>query len=1075
MTGAPLSADVHPAVASVVESRRLGDGQGARGTFTVARTRALLELRGLARPHPWSWTLSLVRAANVLSESPQAVVEREEEDDQLITRLVFALPGADFRGFELRDLLGAALAADRGVPLGTDEEHGHRLTRAKALIGRAINLALATERTSLEVLTPVGGRRFIRVEHEDQDRDPYEVRPIGDRSPAHSFAVRTVEPRPSVGRRFGDWISGRTDLQAALTELWRDAIVGADEENDAAHGMSLAPLMGAHPVALGAHARWWSKPDAVAVWLVRDGLKLVRLDEPLQAAGIDTRALRGWIECPGLSLTADETGVARDGAFELLVAWLHDLVAHTYPLEGDDGSKSSQIHWPTTLSAVPTASGYTLSLQALEGRVKQERDLVYVWCHQAGAVPPSARARVLQVWPSELAILEGVLPRARFVPLRALGTDPDYDRVDLTSLNQGSLEPLPLEFDAHFETDAGQALELDVVAYVHRFPAATLGAIVLLAYEREVAHVRDQRRVIPGLTLLCRIRPVDDAIDLDTLRNDEGIVEGVAKHCRDLADAHLESLLAHVAGSTNAWENPLVRAALEQLNAVRLGLRYVARDGGLRLSWDDSVLLALPIATARDGQSRTLRDLLDRCRDVGSVIEAPAGERWKTLESDDPRHTSWVLAPHARDLLARIVPAPVLMRMPVVADAYPAVAPALEQRGLLMSKKAVSVDLGRASTDPLARVRLLGHLLVARATGESTQGLERIALLARYDPRAAAPTRLVSLDSVLAEDPPPGLAFPGAVSRELAGPVLEVPPGVAALLHEVLGLEPESAPRPDASLVEGTIPGPVRKRSREAPPLVTHAVVHPLAIGSLKIAGDGSSRGIALWSRGLRIGEIHLPEPMGRVSGRLWLTRNAPHAELEAMTRAQAKALFEELVRQRSLLPPSGSRRDKLDAVVEYARGKVLESDPLELGPLLGIGEAAPRTEAALDRSLRAWPLQRLSPKLERWLAEIVIQSIGFRLNLDTAFLSWRAAKVKAVRRDGSVDVDLGRRNEWIQRALDVQSSGGRLAPFEASALVVAEFFHQARERRFFEATPADEAVAFWRLLALLVENVDTR
>jgi hypothetical protein len=191
------------------------------------------------------------------------------------------------------------------------------------------------------------------------------------------------------------------------------------------------------------------------------------------------------------------------------------------------------------------------------------------------------------------------------------------------------------------------------------------------------------------------------------------------------------------------------------------------------------------------------------------------------------------------------------------------------------------------------------------------------------------------------------------------------------------------------------------------------------------------------------------------------------------MTRAEARALFEELVRQRSLLPPSGPRRDKLDAVVAYARGKVEDSDPLQLAPLLGIGEAAPRTEAALDRSLRAWPLQRLSPKLERWLAEIVIQSIGFRLALDTAFLSWKAAKVKAVERDGTVHVDLGRRNVWIQRALEVETSRDRYAPFEAAAIVVADFFHQARERGFFEATPADEAVAFWRLLALLVENAD--
>jgi hypothetical protein len=85
--------------------------------------------------------------------------------------------------------------------------------------------------------------------------------------------------------------------------------------------------------------------------------------------------------------------------------------------------------------------------------------------------------------------------------------------------------------------------------------------------------------------------------------------------------------------------------------------------------------------------------------------------------------------------------------------------------------------------------------------------------------------------------------------------------------------------------------------------------------------------------------------------------------------------------------------------------------------------------------------------------------------------LSWSAAKVRTVRADGSLDVELGRRNAWVRRALEVGESGDRIAPFEAAALVIAEFFAQARARGFFAPTAADEAVAYWRLLALLFEN----
>jgi hypothetical protein len=1054
-------------VSELLEQRRLGTGEGSRGAFTVAKTRALLELRKLPKTE-WRWTLHLVRAANVLSESPVAVVEREVIDEHVVTRLVFGVPGASFDGLELRDFLAAALRPDLGTALDESAPHAQRLGHWRGLVARALNEAMATEVSELQLITPAGGRRYVRSDHQDPDRDPFAPRPLPAQLQSQSFAI-VLRESTSFGHKLGSLFGGKSDLAEKLTHLWRDAIVGADEENTAVDGMSLAPLLPGHPVALGEEARFTPKPD-IGPWLVRDGVKILGLKEVLHKSQLPTRLLSGFIEAPGVHLTADESTVARDEAYELLVAWLHDMVAHTF---GDETVPTPEtVKWPEKLSAIPTASGYTISLEALQRRVDQGQDLLYVWCHQVGAVPSAARARVLQLWPSEARLLQTALRGSKLVPLRALGTNPEYERVDLTSLNQGSLDALPLEFDAKFETEDGETLVLDVVAYIHRYSTATLGAVVLLSYEREVAYVRDPRRTVPGLTLLCRIRSPDGQFDLDRLRGASKVTDLIARHCRQLADEHLESLLAHVNRSSNPWENPLVRAALDQLSAVRIGLRYVISGGRLRLEWDDSALLDLPVARDKDGNEYSLRDALERCRDVGLLVESAKSERWSTLVSGDAKLQPWIIDAHARAVFDRVVGPSVVLRMPAVPEAYPLARGVEDQRALLLKKDAAADDIKRSAADPWARLRLAGHLLVARANGRDELGLHTVALFSRYDPRAAAPTRLVSLQSALSESHAPGLAFPGAVSRELAGAVLEVPPGLAGLLHEVLELEPEAAPRPDASLVEGTIPGPVRKRSRESPALLTYPVVHPLAVGSLKIDADGRSHGVALWFKGLRVGELRLPEPLGRVSGRLWLTRQVRHEELETAVAAMGRELMQELVRTRGLLSLDGPRRAKFDAVIDYAKSKIAKNDRLDLAETFGVSSEKPTTEATLDRSLRAWPLQRLAPQVERWLAEIVIQSVGFRVNLDLAYLSWKVAKVQRIRRDGSIDLDLGSRNEWVRRALEAPKTGDKLTAFEAATLVLAEFFRQVKERNLADPSPANQAVAYWRLLALLVDNV---
>ncbi len=1069
-------ATLHPGVAELLTSRRLGSLDASRHRFTVSREEALLRLREQtrAREEPaWSWTAWLVRAGNALSSSAEASVTvgevpGDKTGEQRLTMIDVVTPGIELDGLDLANLLAGALEPDIGEPIGGGDPQ-LKLRRFRMLMGRAINAALAQGPISIEVATPAGGRRFERREQLIEGRDPYIERKLAGCDGHSHFVVKLIEPRPGLSTRLGRWLRRRGEVQDELLELWRSIRV-AD-----------LPAPSEEPTSLGRHARLARVPTMAGTMLVRDGVLLFDIGASLREQGLDPASLIGWIDCPQLRLTADERSVARDTNFEQLVAWLHDYLARA------DGSGA--VRWPDSLTEGPQlANGRTIALEQLREDAARGRELVYVWHHQGAAVPAVAKGRIAALRPSEEQLLREHLPALRLVPLRALGQQ-DIDPADLTALAGGCYEPLVLARDEVFASPHAEGgLRLSLDAYIHRARTATTGFVVILAYERRVAQFNERSFVIPGITLVCRVRTADGGHELDVaaLRRDHEGLAKIADLCRRKAQEHVEALLAHVLRQANPWENPFVRAQLDEIGPGTIELRYQKTDHGVRLGWRDSMLLGVTVGRTREGEARTLRDGLRTLRERGFVIVGHPLKRHDQTRSHDPQLQPWLLDDAARARLVRVLGGATVLNMPVVAEAHPLVVadPVEDQRRLLRQRDTIKSWLERAATDPLARQRLLGHLLVARGSGADTLGLETVPLLERYDPRALSPTRLVSLAAVLAEDPRPGLIPAGAVHRGLPRPMLEVTPGLAALLAEVAELEPGASGTIASPVIRDAPPGersssaPIRRRARSVPPLLAKSVVHALVIGRLQVAGDASSEGIGLWSGGLRVGELSFPEPLGRVSGRLILTpvgQRVGARQVEEIVRTEAREMLADAIRQRTLLPPDGPARRRLDAFVGYVRAKIREADTFRLAEEFGLtGPEDPGRRVAMLRamSLGVAPLRSLArSRREMLLQDVVRQSLAMAVHFDTAMLSWRPAKLGARRRDGSLEIEFGLRNAWIQRGLDEQkelnTEEHRNAALLAGLLVVAAFFEQATAREDLDLGREHLVVALWRLLEL--------
>jgi hypothetical protein len=625
--------------------------------------------------------------------------------------------------------------------------------------------------------------------------------------------------------------------------------------------------------------------------------------------------------------------------------------------------------------------------------------------------------------------------------------------VYLSALAQGSLPAVELVPAVPIE--AIPAATLSVEAFVHRHFTARAGAIVLLALDRVVAR---RPAALEGLTIVGRVS-LGSSIDAASLGERPDLVERLLERCAAAATERLPDLLRHALAAGRAWETPLCAQQLEQVSGPGLRLRYVAEAGTLALAWDEHPLLTVVVAHDREGRPRTAADALDRLRRAGGIVVEQPGRRWQTLESRDPLYAPWAFDDVGRRLIARLAGEGTFWDMPVVPEAYPRPLPARDQLHLLRSEADVRRDLERGSDDRFARERLVGHLLVARLSANPELGLADVPLFVRYDPRALAPSRVVSLRAVDDEVPPLHLTPSGTVGRTLRGPVLECSPGVAALLHELEALEGDLADRDLGAAAVAVEAGRVPRRRRGARPdvLVSRTVADELAVGQLRLESVRAPR-IALWARGLCVGEIVLGGPAGVVSGRVVLTTAGTRVSEAALRRAlerHAVALVDHARRLRPMLGPESSRRRALEAVL--AEGEASSSTPS--GP-------------DLDASLRAHPPRMPQGGEHQRLANVVMQALQRRLRVDTSFLTRRPARLGGMRGDGAWEVDLGTRDPFVARALRVPARTPAAAAdvtFVAAALVVADLFAQAREQQL--APVQGLPLALWRVLAVRVAS----
>jgi hypothetical protein len=983
-------------VAAVVASRRLARGGGPRHSFTVERTEARLRLRDRPGQRPWEWTLVLVRGLLALVDVVEVEARASSAQDVELLELTMRLDPTALVGFDPGVIFDAALEPDPGPG---DGSLAHRQLRLRRLLARAINECLARGPRSLELVTPAGTRTITRQER--AGGDPY----AETATPGTSDALTL---RMSFERGFSRWLGGLFSGDfAAIAAEWRGHVASMERRD---HGAVLRAIPDRPFIALGQHARLWPAPARGSVQLLRDGVAVLSLDGAVAEAGLPALELAGLIECPRLRLTVDETNVVRDEALDQLMAWLSDAMAR------GSGSPLQSVAWPETLATLTAADGGEVDVTMLG----QEKEVPFVPRALIERLPFAARPHVVVLSPSEHDALQRMFPALSLVPADVIVGAGQGERANLEALAQGCLPPLRIELPPLDE------LAIDLAAYVHRHGAASRGAVLLLSRDRIVDRGEVDPAQLRGVTLVARMPQSSAAM---AAAADPDRLKTLAQRIVSEVIARRDALLAHAVGSlvdASAGERmPLLRAAIDRLDAASLQLHYRVEPSGARLSWRTHPLLALVVASTRDGAARTLGAALVRARDVGGVVIGEPARRWYMLEATDEAHETWLPTAPGHELLVRVLGSGALWELPTVPQARPHVTHASQQEGLLLDRGEAARLLARTSTDPDARETLLAHLLVARALGRDQLGLLDVPLCSIFDPDAVQPQRIVSLAALLADERMHAIVPPGTATRETVGPVVMASPGVAALLHEVvkLPLEPIAAPRRRAPVIAPEARTAAARVSVE--PVLRHPIADALAAGALHILPDGDRQGVDLWARGLRIGELELPSPLSQIGGRLWLSDagvRVGRPGIEVMVLEHARALVAGAQRQAELAPPGGQRRRVLERFLAHCEAVANAGDDrLQLRSLF----AAPKRDAVL--SANAATAARL-PSLRRlWLGALVRHALGHAAKLETGWLTWRLARLA----DAAAPVwqiELGGRHRWISRAerddasvLDVQ------------------------------------------------------
>lgn len=1031
-------------VQRIVAGRRLATGSAPRRSFTIERGEARVRLRQRPSNRPWSWTLALLHAGLVLAHEPVLTVDCTREGELDVWTFDLALPGADLDALDLSSLLDVAVDPDPGP--------GASITlRAQRLLARALNESLASEPAWAELVTPFAARRCERRESPGK-RDPYDDRASPARSEPSTIRVRLAMPPRGLGRVLSALRDDASEVRATMHALWMTAMPWARDQVNATTSFAVRKPLPATVVALGTFGRWWPSARQGEVALVRDGLRIAQLDAALARKGLPSALLRGWIECDALHLTVDEGAVVEDEALDELAGWLTDALANSAP----DAEGVQVVTWPP-LPRTTTASGDLITFEELHRLASDRRELLFARPHEVESVPAALRTRVILLPPHAHEWIRRHYPAAQLVPVKGVLAAKQVARTDLTALAEGSLPACVVPVEPWL--NEGPPLNVEVIALVHAHGVADKGAVVVLAWERSLGRLTSDAIVIPGVTLVARVA---DATRVEALQADAEALRSLASHVAASVRSRMDVLVRHAlreGGSVALHRIPFLRSVLASLSARALELRYVQTDASPAvLQWRDDPLLDHIVANRRDGTPVSLRMALERARDVGGVVVGAAGRRWFTLEEESKQHSTWIPTTDGAELLPRILGRAALWEMPIVPQGMPHVAAAGGQRGLLLEAQETARLLLRASTDPLARARLLAHVLVARALGEPEQGLADVPLLSTYDPRAVEPARLRSVAATLADGRVFAVLPAGAGHRDLAGPIIEATAGEAALLTEVLRLP--TVPKSDGSTRAAAPSEPASPRLpaviRE--PVLSVAIVDALAVGALHLPaeiGEVAAPGIQIWAKGLRVGAITLPAPLSDVTGRLWLSDagiRARHEGVQAIAAREGRSLVATALRQVALAPPGSPRRRALERFVGHCR-TALDSgrDPFGLRALLS-GSSAPAVLAASDAvAAKLPPLRRL------WLLGIVRHALGRTTSVETTWLSWRAAKLLDAKAP-TWTVELGSRHRWNKRALAEDAS--IVDVFLAACVAVADVLSQA------EVPPHALAAALLRVLA---------
>lgn len=956
------------ALDALVRDASLAEGGVApRRSFTASERAGVLAMRRGAVP--WQFSVALLRAGLALSPRVVARATVQTGDGQRVLRFDLRLEHA-WSTLDLAGLLEASLH---------DQPEDPPESRWRSLIGATINGALATEPRWVELHTPLGGRRWAFDAGAARDEDPYAQQRIPSDVGEGGFSLRVAHPAEGVAAIWARW-TGRHGPEGEVSRLWSEALGEAIDEDTMHEGVAALRLPAEDATELGTVGRWWARSDG-GLFLRRDGVRIADLSVLVQEVG--GTPLHGEVEAPRVNLDVDEKGVRVDGA-------LHELIARM---------QAPTLEEVTSVVLGTAQRSPVDSLRAVD-------EVVFAWPHRIAASQGVAGVNALT--PSQLAWLRERTP-ASFVPASLLLGARQLRRVDLTSLEQGSIGPIRL----------GEVQGDEVVAFVHRHPVAKEGRVQVHGFGRVMFDARVPE--LPGVTVIGTLPRGDEDID-----DAQGHADTVREHAVSCADMLTQAVLTSVPDLASRFGVPWFAHRWESLSPVDLEFRYVPHGDGVRLSWRDDPLLTTTVANEADGTPRSACDALERLRDAGGVVVAEGGGRWRTLESSVPVWTPWRLTTVGVELLARVLGDVGLWRMPMVAEAQLRPERLEAQPHVRLEPERVAElreslrSIGRASER--ARCALLAHALWSRAAQEDALGLDALPLLLSFDAQAAQPQRRVSLLDV-ERGAFAGVVPRGAAHRGLGSAVLEATPAVAHALVE-LGLVSTSsvavrnAPRrPSTSL-----------RATRRQVWLRQRVIDPRVVGALVLA-DGPP-GVEIWEDGLRTHTLRLPAPYGAVAGRVWM--QGGHGSTEALSR---------LLLHAASTMVDGARRALLLSVPGSARARALQAFIETLPKPVEPSPEAPRAAAVLGSDR---------------LAATLRFALGRAVTVDVSRVSWSLLRED----DGLERIRMGGLHPLIRAA---REDGAGSSAIGAAALAVLLALH--REDRL--CRPAfDEGTA--RVLAAL-------